>query len=1019
MAEEVLGSGFAKGVEDQLKARSDLFSSKNRTNDQLLYMNSNGAWARLVSSVNTLNAEEVARLTIHKNPILEPGSKNLAYNNVLLGGAKKQNVPIKGGISEDKWHTPIVTTGNFVSEGNLRTNLYHNYESLGFRPLPGIESVNIESKNTYGTIREATVKIIVWTLEDLEVIQTLYLRPGYTLLLEWGHSMYIQSSNKNELKKDGILLYDDFLNVSNNTPRRIEENLIDKRKEADYNYDAMYGFVKNFSWDYRQDGGYDCTVSLISKGSIIESMGVMFDPERRIKTNPDEEKDKESRKSPFHKFFTDLGKITKQTFTKTELLETSKPETYEHLVDFFGVNITNFKAKVAGDDNNNRGQFISLRTLLDFYNNYVAPMDYTQESEEGTGKYKLLKFYTGQTDENSIDNTQPYEKIAKYVTSDFHFSIDPGVCILPKKAKTGKIRKSKLTTGDKVIAAVATGVVGPGAGAVYTASQTNKDLLDLGKVNKLGETLNKKIKVSIKGEVDDVLNIYLSLHFLTVTIGEIADDSDTSQHNMYAFMKKVLGEVNDSLGGINDFDLFNDETEDIWYIIDRKVITVSSTQNNSVIDLTGLRSTITDLSVGSKISSQMASQISIAAQGTGGNTSDNLENILKWNLGTVDRTMKSKADADNSTDTTIAERLEKEQERTEKWAEEVTDMFDEYGLGVFNWNVDYDKDGHENLKPGHKDYCSKYVFDEYYKGSESTKKPVPGTIPVELSFSTIGIGGLKIGQAFKVSPGVLPQKYTDNFGFIITGLSHDLGGNKWTTSIKTQFYDITLPTAEEIEAQQTAGQSNTEGTPEVPLNQTETQGIIPINDDPAPIINPRKIGAQGYDNSPVAISLKSKGSQNGQLNQANASILVYIGEYGGANRYYTNPRTGNPEYMLHPSAFRAFTSWRAELRQKGIPYRVSSAYRTAKHQSKIDSPATAAAPGKSAHGWGGAIDFGNLNRIVGNSGNPSTNLAGRKTEIYKQIAEAGAKYGWYNPWRLSDTAGSVDEIWHFEYWGAV
>ena len=123
--------------------------------------------------------------------------------------------------------------------------------------------------------------------------------------------------------------------------------------------------------------------------------------------------------------------------------------------------------------------------------------------------------------------------------------------------------------------------------------------------------------------------------------------------------------------------------------------------------------------------------------------------------------------------------------------------------------------------------------------------------------------------------------------------------------------------------------------------------------------------------------------------------------------------------MLHPSAFRAFTSWRAELRQKGIPYRVSSAYRTAKHQSKIDSPATAAAPGKSPHGWGGAIDFGNLYRIVGGSGNPSTNLTGRKTEIYKQIAEVGAKYGWYNPWRLSDTAGSMDEIWHFEYWGAV
>ena len=45
-------------------------------------------------------------------------------------------------------------------------------------------------------------------------------------------------------------------------------------------------------------------------------------------------------------------------------------------------------------------------------------------------------------------------------------------------------------------------------------------------------------------------------------------------------------------------------------------------------------------------------------------------------------------------------------------------------------------------------------------------------------------------------------------------------------------------------------------------------------------------------------------------------------------------------------------------------------------------------------------------------------LKGRKTDAYKKIAEIGVKYGWYNPWRLSDNAGT-DEIWHFEYWGPI
>jgi hypothetical protein len=41
----------------------------------------------------------------------------------------------------------------------------------------------------------------------------------------------------------------------------------------------------------------------------------------------------------------------------------------------------------------------------------------------------------------------------------------------------------------------------------------------------------------------------------------------------------------------------------------------------------------------------------------------------------------------------------------------------------------------------------------------------------------------------------------------------------------------------------------------------------------------------------------------------------------------------------------------------------------------------------------------------------------RKTyKPYEKIARIGKKYGWYNPWRLSDNF-NVEEIWHFEYWG--
>ena len=122
---------------------------------------------------------------------------------------------------------------------------------------------------------------------------------------------------------------------------------------------------------------------------------------------------------------------------------------------------------------------------------------------------------------------------------------------------------------------------------------------------------------------------------------------------------------------------------------------------------------------------------------------------------------------------------------------------------------------------------------------------------------------------------------------------------------------------------------------------------------------------------------------------------------------------------LHPTAARQWELWRNELIRLGISFRVSSAYRNFAEQQALSGPSAAPA-GSSPHGWGGAIDFGNLSQLVGKSPDPKINLEARKKyKIYEQIASVGTKYGWYNPWRLSDVSGKQDEIWHFEYWGPV
>ena len=95
---------------------------------------------------------------------------------------------------------------------------------------------------------------------------------------------------------------DTFLDNKKQNGRRIEKDLNTKREENDNNYDAMYGYVKNFNWSFRQDGGYDCEVTLISKGSILESMSIKFNPSNSLELEDDESKDTRELVSPFHKF---------------------------------------------------------------------------------------------------------------------------------------------------------------------------------------------------------------------------------------------------------------------------------------------------------------------------------------------------------------------------------------------------------------------------------------------------------------------------------------------------------------------------------------------------------------------------------------------------------------------------------------------------------------------------------------------------------------------------------------------
>jgi len=161
---------------------------------------------------------------------------------------------------------------------------YQSTDSLGVRPQPGILTAKIHSHNRFGSLRTAVVSYVCWSKEQLDILELLYMRPGMTVLLEWGHSVYFTKNKSGQYTAGDVvvplarpLTPQDKVNFFQEKGiKNIQEEINKKRSTYGYAYDAVYGFIKNFSWSLRPDGGYDCTTSIASAGDLVESMKINF-----------------------------------------------------------------------------------------------------------------------------------------------------------------------------------------------------------------------------------------------------------------------------------------------------------------------------------------------------------------------------------------------------------------------------------------------------------------------------------------------------------------------------------------------------------------------------------------------------------------------------------------------------------------------------------------------------------------------------------------------------------------------
>jgi len=235
----IFKSTFTKEVKEQLAVRQKAIA--NRTPESIQYINSRNSWIRMTSSVNV------------------NGSADLAKQYVLLGGTS-DNGKLRSGVgSKNEAYSTVSPGGN----PHLR----------GIRPMPGITSIEVKSKSAYGSLREVTVNFQCWDIEQLQDLEVLYMRPGYTALIEWGWFPYLDNAGKLITTFPGFY---DILNKPQTNRTELFKALYQKSLDSSGNYDAMFGYIKNYQWSARPDGGYDCTTTLVSTGEIIESLKINY-----------------------------------------------------------------------------------------------------------------------------------------------------------------------------------------------------------------------------------------------------------------------------------------------------------------------------------------------------------------------------------------------------------------------------------------------------------------------------------------------------------------------------------------------------------------------------------------------------------------------------------------------------------------------------------------------------------------------------------------------------------------------
>ena len=774
-----LGKPFDPWVKDQIEVRQEsLGKYTNIPPKDIQNYTTKAPFLRLASSINLTNqgseGNEIED-SVLKKLIASGVSEELIKDNLLA-----KNFILQGGVtnSEGKMQFGLNKGSNFDGAygwGGISNN------SRGYVPMPGITDADVTYYNN-GALSKTTINIKCFSKEQFQLIDVLYLRPGYTLLLEFGHSQYLK-------KKDGKVTLESFPNFLTNpmslllggssglkgetSQYELVKSINKTKKQHQGNYEGIFGKITKFNWQFNPDGSYDCQVQLTSVGDVIESLKINLTTPKSVE---------ESLGSFFGKAWSNFWRVLSAGGSSVLITNADKTIINSFLYGIFQgsqESITHslskkdagFQSLEVGNFRDDKGEFPKTLTypkgLL-----YRTGITYPKEEKSSNPliyiKYGAflafiqsnLLLYNTKTNTPQFTFDMNFEDLANddnvILRIPGQLSTDPRVCLIPYE-NFSIVNEGGSTIGMKDV--------------------------------KINELL-KQTDFFYKNEqyLGRLGNIMVS----TTYIAEVLDSMNTDEEGsvlLFEFLKTLQKGMIEATGGINKYDLrMNQEGTKVQFIeeIPQRLTNPPSKTEYTRFNVFGVKrgingSFIREINLTADLSNDFATMISIGAQSNSNQLNGNATSFSNYNAGLIDRIIPEKVSSPDIEEQKKTKKVFKPNQLAKIVSKEKENYISIYQNTQFN---EEDISSYKSNMTTAISLALGILTDR--KAKKEAQLQAPFFLPFNLTLTMDGISGMKLYQKFLITDDILPPSYEkDGVDIQLKGINHKIDVSGWETTLET------------------------------------------------------------------------------------------------------------------------------------------------------------------------------------------------------------------------------------------